>query len=229
MLDKFIAILGLLFSSPVIIFSCFVSKFVHSTTGVGIFSQIRVGKNSRRFTIYKIISMYQKSEVNLSATSSNDNRLSSFGKIIRLLKIDELPQLINVIKGDMLFIGYRPEVEEVINKKYSDFSIISRYKPGITGLSSIIFRDEQNILELIPLEKRQDFSDDILFPCKCLINSYFYESRTFSTDIFILIVTIIPFLKLDHFAIFSSQLKKLLYNSNAQRRKVELSIAIYRE
>jgi len=211
---------------PVIIIACFISKYVHKSTQFGIFKQKRVGKNFRVFNIYKIQSMQNNSN-NLSATSSNDLRLSKFGRYIRNLKVDELPQLFNLIKGDMVLIGYRPEISEVVKRNKLYFKNISKYKPGITGMATLIFRDEELILDRIPIKNRQAYSDEVLFNYKCKVNAFFYEYRNLLIDLIILIVTILPILRINNFYFLSHRLVLINKYSIDQRAKAEMEIIKY--
>ncbi len=170
--------------------------------------------------------MYNNS-TNLSATSSNDLRLSRFGKFIRNLKVDELPQLFNLIKGDMVLVGYRPEISEVVNKNKLYFNNISKYKPGITGIATLIFRDEELILDRIPIKNRQAYSDEVLFNYKCKVNAFFYKYRNLLIDLIILIVTILPILRINNFNFLSQRLVLIYKFSIAQRAKAEMKITKY--
>tara|TARA_B100001989_G_C24408205_1_gene397671 strand:+ start:36 stop:551 length:516 start_codon:yes stop_codon:yes gene_type:complete len=169
----------------------------------------------------------QNNSNNLSATSSNDLRLSKFGRYIRNLKVDELPQLFNLIKGDMVLIGYRPEISEVVKRNKLYFENISKYKPGITGMATLIFRDEELILDRIPIKNRQAYSDEVLFNYKCKVNAFFYEYRNLLIDLIILIVTILPILRINNFYFLSHRLVLINKYSIDQRAKAEMEIIKY--
>ena len=108
-----------------------------------LFKQERVGYKFQTFFLYKFRTM-KINNVNQLVTEAGDKRINQWGKILRILKFDELPQLWNIIRGDMRFIGPRPEVQEYV--KGNDFSFLEKIKPGLTDFSSILLRNETNIL-----------------------------------------------------------------------------------
>jgi lipopolysaccharide/colanic/teichoic acid biosynthesis glycosyltransferase len=108
-----------------------------------LFKQERVGYKFQTFFLYKFRTM-KINNVNQLVTEAGDKRITQWGKILRILKFDELPQLWNIVRGDMRFIGPRPEVQEYV--KGNDFSFLEKIKPGLTDFSSILLRNETNIL-----------------------------------------------------------------------------------
>ena len=122
------------------------------------FIQKRVGKNFHFFKIYKISTMNSDSELSGTITLKNDSRVLPFGNFLRRTKINELPQLINILKGEMSFVGPRPLTKEVFSLYNEETQkIISTVKPGLTGIGSIFFSDEENFLA------QQSFSEQIHF------------------------------------------------------------------
>ena len=110
--------------------------------------QKRVGKDFKEFDLYKFRSMVVDADKKgPSVTSGDDPRITKVGKIIRKTKIDELPQLINVLKGDMSLVGPRPEVMKFVEQKKQEYKKVLSVKPGITDNAAIEFRDEENIME----------------------------------------------------------------------------------
>ena len=109
------------------------------------FKQKRIGYNFKSFNILKFRTMVNNSGDFI--TKSNDNRVTFLGRLLRKTKIDEIPQLLNIIRGEMRFIGPRPEVEEYFKKQ--KFQFLKNIKPGISDYSSIIFRNEAEILNNI--------------------------------------------------------------------------------
>ncbi|ORP08217.1 capsular biosynthesis protein [Streptococcus mitis] len=139
-------ILGLLISIPsllLIIPICLIACIfiVTESSGNPIYIQERIGLNGRRFSIYKLRSMYQDAEKNGHKwASKNDTRITKVGRFIRKTRIDELPQIINVIKGEMSIIGPRPERPEFINEFLKDipnFNERLAVRPGITGWAQV--------------------------------------------------------------------------------------------
>ena len=117
----------------------------------------RCGFQYEEFDIIKFRTMHPNNGPQL--TEYKDNRITNIGKILRKFKLDELPQLINIIKGDMGFIGPRPEAIEIVNNHRENFAYLSKIKPGVTDINSIIFKDESNIFKNININR---YENDIL-------------------------------------------------------------------
>ena len=117
----------------------------------------RSGFQYEEFDIIKFRTMHPNNGPQL--TEYKDNRITNIGKILRKFKLDELPQLINIIKGDMGFIGPRPEAIEIVNNHRESFAYLSKIKPGVTDINSIIFKDESNIFKNININR---YENDIL-------------------------------------------------------------------
>ena len=117
----------------------------------------RCGFEYKEFDIIKFRTMHPNNGPQL--TEYKDNRITNIGKILRKFKLDELPQLINIIKGDMGFIGPRPEAIEIVNNQRENFAYLSKIKPGVTDINSIIFKDESNIFKNININR---YENDIL-------------------------------------------------------------------
>jgi len=134
LVDFVIAILLLLITLPVMLLSAILIKL--DSKGPVIFKQERYGKNGVKFNIYKFRTMRTDApKYGLSPTTSHDPRITRLGRILRKTSLDELPQLLNIIKGDMSFIGPRPEMKRIVEECYTDLER-RRFlvKPGITGL-----------------------------------------------------------------------------------------------
>ena len=148
-----------------------------------IFKQKRVGYNYKIFEIYKFRTM-SKNNGDL-ITIRNDQRITKIGKILRITKIDEVPQLLNILKGDMRFIGPRPEVLNYFEK--STFQFLMYVKPGISDYSSILFRDEDKILKKIG--GNNPYLQ--LLPVKLKLAEYYSRKKNILLDIKLVIITII--------------------------------------
>ena len=142
--DVVCSALGLLVLSPVLLV-CALLVGLTSPGGV-LFRQERIGKDGVPFTIYKFRSM-RKDNAGLKITTSGDSRITPVGKVLRRTKLDELPQLWNVLKGDMSFVGPRPEVREYTDLYDEEQRQVLLVRPGITGLASIRFRNENELLD----------------------------------------------------------------------------------
>ena len=141
--DILCSFLGLTVLSPVLLV---VSVLVAVTSPGGVFfRQERIGKDGRPFRIFKFRSM-RKDNAGLKITTGNDSRITPVGRFLRKSKIDELPQLINVLVGDMSFVGPRPEVADYVNLYTPYQRQVLQVRPGITGLASIRFRNENDLL-----------------------------------------------------------------------------------
>lgn len=141
--DILCSFLGLTVLSPVLLV---VSVLVGVTSPGGVFfRQERIGKDGKPFRIFKFRSM-RKDNAGLKITIGNDSRITPVGRFLRKSKIDELPQLINVLVGDMSFVGPRPEVADYVNLYTPYQRQVLLVRPGITGLASIRFRNENDLL-----------------------------------------------------------------------------------
>ena len=143
--DVCFAILGLVCLAPVILIACIA---VGLSSGLPIFfNQERIGRNLKPFQIYKFRTMRISNKQNESQiTSSDDRRITAIGSILRKSKIDEIPQLFNVLRGDMSFVGPRPEVPKYVKLYQNEFSEVLAVRPGITDLASIKYRNENELL-----------------------------------------------------------------------------------
>lgn len=146
-----------------------------------IFSQIRLGYKFNKFKIYKFRTMTNKKKYT-EITIKNDERVTDFGRFLRWSKIDEIPQLFNILKGDMRFVGPRPEIEKYFNSK--DFYYLHKIKPGITDFSSILFRNESNLI------LNENSYDEILKLKNQLAFIYLYK-KSFILDLFLVYLTIV--------------------------------------
>lgn len=136
--------LGLLVLSPVLLITALLVGL--TSPGGVLFRQERIGRDGKPFTIYKFRSM-RKDNAGLKITTSGDSRITPVGKALRKTKLDELPQLFNVLKGDMSFVGPRPEVREYTDLYTEEQRQVLMVRPGITGLASIRFRNENELLD----------------------------------------------------------------------------------
>ncbi|SVB58804.1 uncharacterized protein METZ01_LOCUS211658 [marine metagenome] len=155
MRGKISAIILLILLSPFLVITGFL---IIIFSGKPIFyKHKRCGFQYEEFDIIKFRTMHPNNGPQL--TEYKDNRITNIGKILRKFKLDELPQLINIIKGDMGFIGPRPEAIEIVNNHRENFAYLSKIKPGVTDINSIIFKDESNIFKNININR---YENDIL-------------------------------------------------------------------
>lgn len=185
--DIVFSLLGILMTMPIaIIISIFIKI---DSKGPILYKQERITRNLEKFRIYKFRTMYINSDSNNQLiTTKNDSRVTKIGKILRKLKIDELPQLVNVLFGDMTFVGTRPEVEKYVNE-YSDEMLATLLLPaGITSFASVMFRNENDMLNFENLDK--SYLNDIL-PIKMKFNLEYLRKISIFTDTVILFRTVI--------------------------------------
>lgn len=156
--------------------------------GSFLFKQKRVGQYGKAFNIYKIRTMKAGSDNNLFVTTANDNRILPFGRWLRKTKLDEIVELINVLKGDMSFVGPRPDVEGYADKLEGEDRKILELRPGITGPASLKYINEEEILAKV--DNPQQYNDEVIFPDKVKINLDYYYNRSFWGDIRIILNTI---------------------------------------
>lgn len=174
-LDIFISLIALLLITPIFLIIGIIIRI--ETPGSPIFDQIRLGKNKKPFVIYKFRSMHKGSHKGIpSWTSENDDRITKVGRIIRKYHIDELPQLINVLKGDMSIIGPRPEVpllSEKFEYLYPEYVFRTTVKPGITGWAQVnggynLNAEQKGILDYYYV-KNQSFYLDFVIIIKTIV------------------------------------------------------------
>ena len=124
-----------------------------------------------------------------SITTSNDDRVTNFGKFTRRFKIDELPQIINIIKGDMSFVGPRPDVPGYADLLQGRDRLVLSVLPGITGPAQIAYKDEERLLgaQKYPLQ----YNDEVIWPDKVRINKEYIENYTFSKDVYYMLKTLV--------------------------------------
>lgn len=154
-----------------------------------IFKQERIGQFGNRFNIYKIRTMKSGCDNNdMFVTTANDSRILPFGKWLRKTKLDEIVELINVIKGEMSLVGPRPDVSGYADMLQGEDRKILELRPGITGPASLKYINEEEILSQV--ENPQQYNDEIIYPDKVKINLEYYYNRSFFGDIKIIFRTI---------------------------------------
>ena len=151
--DIIVSFIGLLVLLPIFMIIAFIIKV--DSKGPIFFRQIRIGKNGKKFKIFKFRTMVVDAEKKgMQITIDGDNRITRAGYILRKSKLDELPQLINVLKGDMSFVGPRPEVPRYVAMYDERQRSILKVTPGITDIASIEFRDENSLLAKAKILKK---------------------------------------------------------------------------
>ncbi len=155
----------------------------------GIFTQPRIGLRGRPFVIYKIRTMYDLDSHQTSVTTSTDPRITRSGAWIRKAKLDELPQLLNVLIGQMSLVGPRPDTAEYAALLGAD-DVILNVQPGLTGPATLTFIDEEDILARCDDPDR--YNREVIFRAKVKINRHYVETYSFYKDLVYLAATAIP-------------------------------------
>jgi lipopolysaccharide/colanic/teichoic acid biosynthesis glycosyltransferase len=151
------------------------------------FSQIRVGKNGKPFRIWKFRTMRVGSQGSV-ITAAGDGRVTRAGAALRRWKLDELPQLFNVLKGDMSLVGPRPEAAEQVHLEAPVWQAVLQVRPGITDLASLLYRNEEELLGAV--DDPNTFYRESVLPAKLLLNLAYLRSRSFWLDMRLILLTI---------------------------------------
>jgi len=180
------SLLGLVILFPLLILISFAIKI--GSSGPILFSQKRVGKDGKQFILIKFRSMMINQESNNTATAKGDNRITTIGVFLRKYKLDELPELWNVLKGEMSLVGPRPDVSGYADKLKGEDRKMLKLRPGITGTASLKYANEEEILS--EQDDPQKYNDEVIFPDKVKLNLEYYENQTIWLDIKIIFATI---------------------------------------
>lgn len=183
--DVVLATLGLIVLSPFLLIIAVWIKL--SSKGPLFYTQKRVGLNFKEFDIYKFRSMVVNAE-GPSVTSADDPRITKVGKFLRRTKIDELPQLLNVMKSDMSLVGPRPEVMKFVEQKKDEYKKVLSVRPGITDNAAIAFRDEESMLR--QYEDKEKAYVDIILPQKMKLYYDYIDNISCMNDIKLILQTL---------------------------------------
>ncbi|MGL5150750.1 MAG: sugar transferase [Clostridium sp.] len=188
LIDLVFSVIGLIFAIPIIIIACIVIIVVYRENAI--FTQERVGLGGKMFKIIKIRTMTKSIDINTTVTTDDDPRITKVGRFLRKTKIDELPQLINVLLGQMSFVGPRPDVTEVIDSMTEEEKkIFLSIRPGITGPATIKYKNEEGILSKV--ENPEEYNIKIIFPDKVKMNKEYIKNYTVLKDFNYIIKTIL--------------------------------------
>ncbi|WP_314808198.1 sugar transferase [Segatella oris] len=208
--DKVVSLVGLIVLSPLLLIVALLIKW--KMPGPILFCQQRVGRYGRIFTVYKFRTMTVKAEASVasrnseatSIASQEQSRITPLGEKLRRYKLDELPELWNVLKGDMSFVGPRPDVPGYADQLRGEDREVLLLRPGITGPASLKYRNEEDILEAVDeaLQKGrsglpmgittvQEYNDNVIYPDKVLLNRYYLHHYSFIKDIKMIVCTVL--------------------------------------
>lgn len=191
LLDKIVGCLILIVLLPIFIPIIIVLKF--TAEGEVFYFQERIGKSNKKFYIWKFATMLKNSmEIGTgSITLKNDFRVTHFGKYLRKSKINELPQIINIIKGDISWVGPRPLVQHTF-LAYSQEIQKSIYtvKPGLTGIGSVVFRDEEKLISSNGTKNPHKYYKEVIAPYKGQLEMWYIENKSFIVDLKLIFLTL---------------------------------------
>ena len=185
--DRVVSFIGLLFLSPVLLVVAILVK-VKMPGGPVIFTQKRVGRRGRLFTIYKFRTMEVK-HTGSTVSVAGESRITPLGAKLRKWKLDELPELWNVLIGDMSFVGPRPDVPGYADLLKDGEERVLELRPGITGPASMKYRDEEELLSQV--DNPQEYNDTVIFPDKTRLNLYYLDHYSFVDDIRMIVCTVL--------------------------------------
>lgn len=193
--DLAIAIPGLIAVSPILAVA---SALIWITDGKPvIFRHERIGMDMEPFEILKFRTMTNRTGPDLNLSAVNDTRITPIGSFLRRTKIDELPQLVNVINGTMSLVGPRPEVREYVECERSRFERLLTRRPGIADPAVITFRDEDSILAEAPDNLRETLYLEQVLPEKLRLSLEYHDRRTLLSDVSVLFRTVLTTLKVE--------------------------------
>ena len=185
--DRIVALAGLILLSPILLLTWLLIR-VKMPDGPAVFAQKRVGKDGKLFTMYKFRSM-SVHHSGSSVSVAGESRITPLGAKLRRYKMDELPELWNVLVGDMSFVGPRPDVPGYADKLEGNNRRVLQLRPGITGPASLKYRDEEMLLAL--QANPQEYNDHVIYPDKVRINLYYLDHYSFLADIKMIVATVL--------------------------------------
>ncbi len=185
--DRVSSFFGLILASPILIVTAILIK-VKMPGGPVLFRQKRVGKLGRLFTMYKFRTMVVAHDGS-TVSVAGESRITPLGNVLRKYKIDELPELWNVLITDMSFVGPRPDVPGYADKLEGKDREILYLRPGITGPASLKYRNEEIILASV--DDPQKYNDEVIFPDKVRINRYYLHHYSWWMDIKMIFATVL--------------------------------------
>jgi lipopolysaccharide/colanic/teichoic acid biosynthesis glycosyltransferase len=191
--DIFLASLAMLLAAPFFILA---SILVLTSRGPLFFASTRVGREGKHIRVLKFRTMWHRKELGVQLTRGADDRITRAGRWLRKWKLDELPQLINVLRGEMSLVGPRPDSPEFVNTLpvYAQTTLF-RIRPGITSVASLKFRDEATVLENVPERELNNYYIHTLLPHKLSLDLEYASRATVFSDLRLLLYTALEILR----------------------------------
>ncbi len=185
--DRIVSFIGLSCLWPVLIVVAILIK-IKMPGGPALFTQKRVGRHGKLFTMHKFRSM-TVSHSGSSVSVAGEARITPLGAVLRKYKLDELPELWDVLIGNMSFVGPRPDVPGYADQLKGNDRRVLELRPGITGPASLKYRDEEELLAKV--ENPIEYNDTVIYPDKVRINLYYLEHYSFIKDIQMIFCTVL--------------------------------------
>lgn len=185
--DRIVSFIGLSCLWPVLIVVAILIK-INMPGGPALFTQKRVGRHGKLFTMHKFRSM-TVSHSGSSVSVAGEARITPLGAILRRYKLDELPELWDVLIGNMSFVGPRPDVPGYADQLKGEDRRVLELRPGITGPASLKYRDEEELLAKV--ENPIEYNDTVIYPDKVRINLYYLDHYSFIKDIQMILCTVL--------------------------------------
>ncbi|MCP4772059.1 MAG: sugar transferase [Planctomycetes bacterium] len=186
--DLLLAIFGLVTCGWLILLGWLAARL--STGESGMFRQQRVGKDGKVFRIAKLRTMRSGTGAETTCTSADDPRITKVGRWLRVFKLDELPQLWNVLLGEMSFVGPRPDVPGFADALEGEDRVLLSLRPGITGPASLLFHDEEQLLNAV--EDPETYNREVLWPAKVQLNLHYLKHYSLLRDLAYIFATVLP-------------------------------------
>lgn len=184
--DIVVATVGLILTWWIILLAALVAWL--DTGESGLFVQNRVGRFGRPFKLFKIRTMKSSTQFHTTVTTIDDRRITRSGRVLRKAKIDELPQLVNVLVGQMSIVGPRPDVAGFADKLKGEDRAILQLRPGITGPATLKYRDEETLLAAV--DDAETYNREVIFPHKVQINLDYIRNYSVVGDFKYMIATV---------------------------------------
>jgi lipopolysaccharide/colanic/teichoic acid biosynthesis glycosyltransferase len=185
--DIVLSIIGIILTCWLMLLAWIIASF--ETRSNGLFMQKRIGKEAKPFSVFKIKTMREMEGIGSTVTRSGDIRITKSGALFRKTKIDELPQLFNVLLGSMSFVGPRPDVSGFADKLEGEDTVILKLYPGITGPASLKYKDEETLLAT--QANPEKYNREVIWPDKVKINKKYIKEWSLKKDIIYIIKTIL--------------------------------------
>jgi len=187
-LDIVASLFGLLLLCPLLLLAWVAARL--SSGNAGFFRQQRVGRHGKLFSILKLQTMRPQAQPGSSVTAGDDPRITATGSWLRRLKLDELPQLWNVLRGDMSLVGPRPDVPGFADRLTGDDCRLLQLRPGITGPASLVFKEEEELLrgQLDP----ERYNQEVIWPAKVALNLAYLDHYRLHLDLLYILATLLP-------------------------------------